>query len=55
MVEPQGFGFFMRKKEFEDKLHVSMFDAIEKRVKLLDYKRIAEMYEGVVRINKSTW
>ena len=32
-----------RKKEFEDKLHVSMFGAIEKRVKFIDYKRVAEM------------
>ena len=44
-----------RKKEFEDKLHVSMFGAIEKRVEFLNYKRVAEMYEGVTRISKSIW
>lgn len=44
-----------RKKEYEDKLHVSMFNAIEKRVKFLDYARVAEMYEGIIRVNKSSW
>ena len=44
-----------RKKEYEDKLHVSMFNAIEKRVKFLDYARVAEMYEGIIRVNKCSW
>ena len=44
-----------RKKEYEDKLHVSMFAPIEKRVKFLDYKRVVEMYEGITKINKSIW
>lgn len=37
-----------RKKEYEDKLHVSMFQAIENRVKFLDYGRVVSMYEGVL-------
>ena len=44
-----------RKKEFEDKLHVSMFGAIEKRVKFLDYQRVADMFEGLTKVNKSFW
>ncbi len=44
-----------RKKEFEDKLHVSMFDCIAKRVKFLDYSRVVEMYEGMIKISKSSW
>lgn len=44
-----------RKKEFEDKLHVSMFSPIEKRVKFIDYKRVAEMYEGLTKVNNSKW
>lgn len=44
-----------RKKEFDDKLHVSMFGAIEKRVKFIDYKRVAEMYEGLTKVNNSIW
>lgn len=44
-----------RKIEFEDKLHVSMFDSIEKRVKFLDYNRVADMYEGLTKINSCSW
>lgn len=44
-----------RKKEYEDKLHVSMFGAIEKRVKFLDYRRIVEMYEGLTKISNFIW
>lgn len=44
-----------RKKEFEDKLHVSIFGAIEKRVKFIDYQRVADMYEGLTKVNKSFW
>lgn len=44
-----------RKKEFEDKLHVSLFGAIEKRVKFIEYKRVAEMYEGLTKVNSSIW
>ena len=44
-----------RKKEYEDKLHVSMFGAIEKRVKFLDYSRVVEMYEGVTKVSNSIW
>ena len=53
-------GFFIvadasRKKEFEDKLHVSMFKAIEERVRFLDYKRVVDMYEGLKRVDGSIW
>ena len=44
-----------RKKEFEDKLHVSMFRAIEKRVKFVDYNRVVNMYEGLTKVNDSIW
>lgn len=44
-----------RKKEFDDKLHVSMFGAIEKRVKFIDYKHVADMYEGLTKVNSSIW
>ena len=44
-----------RKKEFEDKIHVSMFNSIEQRVKFLDYNRVVEMYEGVLKITNNGW
>ena len=44
-----------RKVEYEDKLHVSMFKAIEKRVKFLDYNRVVEMYEGLKIVSKFNW
>jgi len=44
-----------RKKEYEDKLHVSMFQAIENRVKFLDYGRVVSMYEGLKKIKDAVW
>ena len=44
-----------RRREYEDKLHVSMFSPIEKRVKFLDYDRITKMYEGMTKANDSIW
>lgn len=44
-----------RKKEFEDKLHVSMFQPLEKRVTFLDYDQVAAMYEGIKQINNIAW
>lgn len=44
-----------RKKEFDDKLHVSMFGAIEKRVKFLEYNRVVDMYEGLTKVSNATW
>ena len=44
-----------RKEEFEDKLHVSLYAPIEKRVKFLDYNRIVSMYEGLKQINTIYW
>lgn len=44
-----------RKEEFEDKIHVSMFDSIQSRVSFLDYQRVAIMYESLSRIKSITW
>ena len=44
-----------RKKESEDKLHVSMFGPIEKRVKFVDYMRVVNMYEGLNKVSDSIW
>ncbi|MCR5455320.1 MAG: winged helix-turn-helix domain-containing protein [Bacteroidales bacterium] len=44
-----------RKKEFEDKLHVSIFNSIENRVKFLDYDRVVGMYEGLKQVEKIKW
>lgn len=44
-----------RKKEFEDKLHVSMFGAIENRVKFLDYNMVATLHEGLSKVSASLW
>ena len=44
-----------RKKEYEDKLHISMFQAIENRVKFLDYGRVVSMYEGLKKIKDAVW
>ena len=53
-------GFFIvadvsRMKEYEDKLHVSMFKAIEDRVKFLDYTRVVSMYEGLKKVERAVW
>lgn len=44
-----------RKNEFEDKLHVSIFEPIEKRVKFLDYNSVVAVYEGLTKINNHNW
>ena len=44
-----------RKKEFEDKLNVSIFESIKGRVKFIEYNQVAEMYEGLTKISKSFW
>lgn len=44
-----------RKKEFEDKLHVSMFNPIEKRVKFIDYDRVVGMYESLKIVDTFKW
>lgn len=53
-------GFFIvadasRKKEYEDKLHVSMFSPIETRVKFLNYKQVVNSYEGLKMVDGSLW
>jgi len=44
-----------RKKEYEDKLHVSMFAPIEKRVKFLNYSQVVGMYEGMKKVDVNHW
>lgn len=44
-----------RREEFEDKLQVSMFQSIEKRVRFLDYQRVVGMFENLKQINKFNW
>lgn len=44
-----------RKEEFEDKLHVSIFQSIEKRVRFLDYQRVVGMFENLKQINTLNW
>ena len=53
-------GFFIvadasRKKEYEDKLHVSMFSPIEKRVRFLNYAQVVDLYEGLKKVEGNLW
>lgn len=53
-------GFFIvadksRRKEYDDKLNVSMFSSIEKRVKFLEYTKVVEMYEGLTKVSNAMW
>lgn len=42
-----------REREFEDKLHVSMFAPIEKRVKFWSYEQVAKAHEGLEKASQS--
>ena len=44
-----------RKKEYEDKLYVSMFTPIEGRVKFLSYKQVVDSYEGLKKVEENIW
>lgn len=44
-----------RKNEFEDKLHVSLFAPIEKRVKFLNYQQVVDLYEGLKKVEANLW
>lgn len=44
-----------RRKEYEDKLHVSMFGPIEQRVTFLNYERVTKVYEGLIKVNNAMW
>lgn len=44
-----------RKREFEDKISVSMFEPIKDRVGFLDYKRVATMYESLAKMDGVLW
>lgn len=53
-------GFFIvadkqRKEEFEDKLHVSIFNSIAGRVRFLDYQRVVAMYENLKQQHTLMW
>lgn len=44
-----------REKEFADKIDVSMFAPIAKRVKFLGYGSVVKNYEGLTKIHESKW
>ena len=44
-----------RKEEFDDKLNVSMFQSIAKRVRFLEYQRVVGMFENLKQINDLKW
>ena len=44
-----------RKKEFEDKLNVSMFAPLQKRVDFLDYRRVVDKYDGLTKALSAMW
>ncbi len=44
-----------RKEEFLDKLLVSMFAPLHKRVEFLDYNRVVTKYEGLTKAKESMW
>lgn len=44
-----------RKREFDDKISVSMFEPIKDRVVFLEYKRVAAMYEGLAKMDGISW
>ncbi len=41
-----------RRKEFEDKIQVSMFNSIVNRVRFIDYNQVASMHMGLKEISK---
>jgi len=44
-----------RRREFDDKMNVSMFAPLVDRVKFLDYARVVANYEGLTKVNSSAW
>lgn len=44
-----------RREEYENKLHVSMFNDIKRRVKFLEYTKVVEMYEGLKKVSNAMW
>lgn len=44
-----------REREFKDKINVSMFDAIEKRVSFINYDRVVSMHAGLKEISRISW
>ena len=44
-----------RKEEFDDKLNVSMFQSIARRVRFLEYQRVVGMFENLKQINDLKW
>ncbi len=44
-----------RRKEFNDKINVSIFDSIVKRVEFKNYEQVVTMYNGLQQIEKASW
>ena len=44
-----------RREEFFDKLNVSMFAPLHKRVEFLDYTRVVIKYQGLAKASESMW
>lgn len=44
-----------RKKEFLDKLNVSIFEPIAGRVQFVDYESVAAAYTGMMKVSASGW
>ena len=45
----------IRRKEFDEKVDVSMLSPIVKRVKFLSYGQVASMYTGLKNIDEARW
>lgn len=45
----------VRKKEYEDKLNVSMFDAISKRIGFISYDQVVAMHTGLAKLADIRW
>lgn len=44
-----------RKKEFEDKMSVSLYAPIQHRVEFLDYGRVAARYDALTKVHSAMW
>jgi len=44
-----------REEEFKDKLNVSMFEPLQRRVSFLNYDRVAHWHESLATASKFKW
>ena len=44
-----------RKKEFVDKMSVSMFAPLQHRVAFLDYDKVVAKYDGLIKVHSAMW